>query len=67
MINNRDAFLESNKFTSDKLDQFPQIYHDIINFYSIAYDGESRSQLPINWNDLEKLLQLLCSKKELLH
>ena len=59
VINNRKAFVRDNHFTWDELNLFPKKYHEIIEFYSIAYDGESRFTVPINWNDIENLLEPL--------
>ena len=59
MANNKEAFLKANHFTFDEIKRFPILYSDIINYYSIAFDGENRLTMPINWNDLENILKPL--------
>jgi len=59
VINNRKAFARDNKFTWEEFELLPARYHEIINFYSMAYDGEDRATVSWNSNEVENLLEPL--------
>jgi len=57
ILRDRKSFVEENRFSWDEILSLTGICHDIVQFYSIAFDGESRFPVPLNFDDLENMLR----------